>query len=84
MSHLRSVITVTFAEGATQQQRQAAVDLVNGCVVGGYGYSRRFEGDYYVRIPNATPSTLAEAIMRLDSLPQVDDAKYTLAGFGLD
>lgn len=69
---LRNVVVVMFREDATQAQKETAVRLVQGEVVGGYRY---FEGDgkYYVRIPHdGTAGPLLAALDRLEALPQVE------------
>jgi hypothetical protein len=63
-----------FVAGATQAQRQAAIDLVGGLVVGG---RRRDpdEGRYYIRIEyDAAGHNLCDALDALVALPQVEIA----------
>lgn len=61
---VRSVIDVIFREGATQANRQAAIDAVNGVVIGG----RRpddDEGDYFVLIPERSMQGMMAAMRTL-------------------
>jgi hypothetical protein len=68
----KRVILVLFRAGATQAQRQVAIDSIGGSVVGGIrGVGP--DGFYIVYIPKAETSVaLGEAIACLKSLPQVD------------
>jgi hypothetical protein len=80
---LRNVVVVMFREDATQAQKETAVRLVQGEVVGGWRY---FEGDgkYYVRIPDdGTAAPLLAALDRLEAMPQVEGAGPEFI-FGLD
>ena len=75
---LRNMVLVVFQAGATQPERQAAVDLINGEVVGGV---RAFgdEGFYFVRIADdGTAGPLFRAMGLLESLPQVSIASPEL------
>jgi hypothetical protein len=66
----RDIIWVWFRDGASQAQRQAAIDSIDGIVVGGYRY--RPGGVYYVRIKqDGTAGPLHIAIKKLMTLPQV-------------
>jgi hypothetical protein len=68
---LRGVVSVAFAPGTVQEERQSAVDMVKGTVVGG-GL-----GFYYVETPDTTLAQLEAALRALDRLPQVQHAiKY--------
>ena len=68
---LRDIIVVTFRPSAGQSERQAAIDLVGGVVVGG-ARSPGAEGDYYVRVATADRGkTLVETAKRLNALSQV-------------
>lgn len=68
---LRDIIVVTFRPSATQAERQAAIDLVGGVVVGG-ARSPGAEGDYYVRVATGDRGrTLVETAKRLSALSQV-------------
>ncbi|MBA4160371.1 MAG: S8 family serine peptidase, partial [Gemmatimonadetes bacterium] len=68
---LKDIIVLRFRPGTPQEQRQAAVDLVQGEVIGG----RRptdLEGQYYIRTPDdGTGERLCQAIDQLRALPQV-------------
>jgi hypothetical protein len=65
----RNIIEVFFARGATAEDRQSAIDMVNGTVIGGGTVF------YYVLIPtDGTAEPLWKAIDRLKALPQVTRA----------
>jgi hypothetical protein len=68
---LRDIVSLRFHPGATREERQAAVDVVHGAVVGG----QPMPGDesyYLVRVDaDGTGSLLAQAIDTLNTLPQV-------------
>jgi hypothetical protein len=67
----RNVVVVVFHRAATQAERQAAIDLVGGEVVGGYPRS----GIYLVKAPDdGTDAPLVSAIEKLSALPQVASA----------
>jgi hypothetical protein len=67
---LRDVIGVAFMPGATQAERQAAIDTIGGVVIGGMAYAN--DGDYYVRIAgDSTGEAVTKAVDLLESLPQV-------------
>lgn len=66
---VRSIVKVTFTDGAPQPARQSAIAAVQGTVVGGFLIDD--DGNYYVRIPDTTYTGLQSAITRLDSLSQV-------------
>jgi hypothetical protein len=71
---VKNVAVVLFRERASAAERQAAVDAVGGLVVGG---ARWFgdDGAYLVRVPlGPGRPTLAEAVDRLNALPQVQSA----------
>jgi hypothetical protein len=73
---------VLFAPGATQVQRQAAVDTVKGSVVGGLRLNG-IDGFYLVALPHApTQETLRRAISTLKTMPGVVTASpdWILAG----
>jgi hypothetical protein len=66
----QSIVLVSFHSSASADERQAAVNVVNGEVIGGYG--RTF---YVVLIPpDASGNTLWSAISELEDLPQVEYA----------
>jgi hypothetical protein len=65
-----TVLSVVFAVGATQGERQAAIDLVDGTVIG--GVNRGGDGWYYVRVEgDGTIETIFEIAHTVDALPQV-------------
>ena len=67
---LRDVIAVAFQPGATQEQRQAAIDMIGGRVIGGMAYAGG--GEYYVRIAgDSTGEAVTKAVELLETLPQV-------------
>ena len=72
---LRHVVRLAFQEAATQEERQSAVDLVQGEVVGGMSLGVG-DGLYLVRIPDnrSVSNPVRNAIEKLESLPQVDFA----------
>jgi hypothetical protein len=69
---LRGILVVVFQEGATQAERQAAVDLVNGEVVAGLNPHDGREGSYYIRVEDDPDGEiLCAAARRLTGLPQI-------------
>ncbi|MFW6206909.1 MAG: hypothetical protein ACOC5J_03140 [Gemmatimonadota bacterium] len=78
---LTNIVLVVFEESSSQSERQAAVDTVNGHVIGGL---RHFgdDGYYFVRVEDDHPDTpgqaLANAMDLLNSLPQVSLATVEL------
>ena len=67
----RNIVVVLFDPDAPQEERQTAIDLIDGEVVGGM---RSFgdDGFYLVRIQDdGTAGPLFEAIEMLEALPQV-------------
>lgn len=80
---LRGIVVVVFEEGTTQEEKQEAVDLVGGEVVGGMS-GLEYEGCYYVRVEDDPDGrVLCEAIDVLYGLPQVGVATPSLAGGSL-
>lgn len=70
-TYVRDVVTILFQPGTPQEERQAAVNAVNGTVVGGIAMPGG-DGEYYVQIPdNGTATPLLNAITLLSGLPQV-------------
>jgi hypothetical protein len=68
---LRDIIVVTFRPSAGQAERQAAIDLVGGVVVGGTR-NPGAEGDYYVKVAAGNSGKmLLETAKRLNALSQV-------------
>jgi hypothetical protein len=75
--YIKDVIAVVFRLGATQAQRQIAVDTVSGIVIGGERIAA--DGEYLVRLPHdGTGATVFAAIELLESLPQVYQARVLL------
>ncbi len=71
---VRDLVLVRFIQDATQVQRQNAIDLVSGTVVGGVPFEG-MEGVYYVQVPpDSTNERVFSAIAALQSLGQVEDA----------
>jgi hypothetical protein len=68
---------VSFVAGTTAEDRQRAIDLVGGTVVGGVRFGTE-EGRYYVRVPTRTREDLLAARQRVASLPFVDVATVYL------
>lgn len=65
----RSIVLVGFQQDATREERQSAVNMIGGSVIGGLGR------DYVVVIPDAgTAGPLWSAVDRLRALPQVHHA----------
>jgi hypothetical protein len=72
--YFADVIVVSFKASATPADRQAAIDSINGAVVGGQSMPPG-EGFYYVRLGAARRlEPLANAVTKLWSLPQVASA----------
>ena len=68
---LRDIIVLQFKRGTAQSEKESAICLVEGVVVGGRPLTKN-EGIYLVRIPgDRTAGTLFKAIGRLRPLPQV-------------
>lgn len=79
---LRGIVVVIFQQGATQAERQEAVDLVNGVVIGGVHAVEELEGSYYVRVEDDPDGQiLCDAVEALNALPQVLFAGEELFGF---
>jgi hypothetical protein len=73
---VKNIIVIQFQAGATQAQRQAAVDLVSGTVVGGRSFPSG-EGYYYVSVPDtARGGGLVAAVDALKALQQVALTSY--------
>lgn len=79
-SFLRDIAAIRFKPGASQREREIAVNAVSGTVVGGIPWGQG-DGYYLVRIPgDGTARPLFEAIARLRALPQVDSAAPQYVG----
>ncbi len=63
MFMVRSIVKVLFKDGTAQRERQQAIDLIGGVVVGGARVTD--DGDYYVRIPGSTTRDIQTAVRRL-------------------
>jgi len=81
MPWVRSIVSITFKTNASQADRQAVVDGINGSVVGGFRVTT--DGSYYVRIPGSTDDAIPPALAMVQASPSVDFAgpflKDTLA-----
>lgn len=76
---LRGTVVVTLEEGTTQAQKQEAIDLIEGQVVGGVRPRDDIEGGYYVRVEDDPERRiLCEAIEMLNALPQAGYASPEL------
>jgi hypothetical protein len=77
-----NVLSVYFEFGTTQPDRQSAIDLVGGTVIGGVRSGQ--DGWYYVEvIGDGTLATIFEIAHTLDALPQVSLASpYIRYRFG--
>ncbi|MDH4348097.1 MAG: S8 family serine peptidase, partial [Gemmatimonadota bacterium] len=70
----RAFVTVMFQSSASQSARQAAVDAVQGVVVGGWGVAGG-DGTYLLRIPDdGTAAPVLSALAVLDTMPGVSAA----------
>jgi hypothetical protein len=65
----RNIIQLFFVPTATREDRQSAIDMVNGQVIGGGGVF------YYVLVPTTTGNALWASIDRLAALPHVELAQ---------
>ncbi len=83
LSVVRSMLKVLFKGGVAQRERQQAIDLVGGIVVGGFRFPDG-DGDYYVQIPGPTYRDIQAAIRKLEVLPQIVIAAPFLLGGRLD
>ena len=83
---VRNLVSVKFKMGTPQAERQAAIDLVDGEVIGGRGAPPNVaEGTYYVRIAgDSTGRAAVEAADRLEALPQVRNASFVLLAKAAD
>jgi subtilisin family serine protease len=68
---VRDVLIVLFTPEATQQQRQSAIDQVQGTVIGGTRLTDT-DGFYIVKIPDTgSEAPLFDALEALEALPHV-------------
>lgn len=73
---IRNIVGLQFRDSATQAQRQYAIALVSGKVIGGY----RTAGIYLVQVEDSGDgSGIMRAIERLESLPFVSGATPDIA-----
>jgi hypothetical protein len=71
-NYARGVVAVTFHEGTSLADRQAAIDKVRGEVIGGWRMILVKEGKYAVKVDDGgDPRKLDELIDQLSALPQV-------------
>ena len=70
----RDLVVIAFRNGVSQAEKEAAVDLVQGTVVGGWPLPEGMgEGLYLVRIrEDGTVRPLIQAIEQLRTLPQIE------------
>ena len=75
---VRNVVRVKFKAGTPQADRQAAIDAINGEVIGGRPAPPNVaEGTYYVRIEgDDTGRAAVDSADYPDSLPQVRNASF--------
>lgn len=79
---LRGVVRVLFTEGASQAQREAAVNSVEGEVIGG-APGVDHDGDYFLKVmDDGTGAQLHTALTSLRQVPQVEDADLVGPGGG--
>lgn len=72
---LKDIVDVLFTQGATQNQKQAAIDQVRGSVVGGIRFANG-NGYYVVQVPgDGSAGPTFSALASLGSLPYVVDAE---------
>ena len=75
--YLNGVLTVIFTPSSTRAEKQAAVEAVQGTVIGG-GLVGSSWGYYYVRLPHdGSGAELTKAIAILEALPQVQVVALT-------
>ena len=72
----KDVVIVEFEIGTGLSQRQAAIDLVNGVVIGGKLYAEGGDGRYFVRISGGTTAALLNAVGILQRQPGVGKATW--------
>lgn len=74
-SAVKNTILVLFTADAPQAQRQAAVDLVHGTVVGGNRFLPDLDGNYLIRVSyDSSGARISKALAKLQALSQVDFA----------
>ena len=76
-NYAKRIVIVAFRASATLADRQLAIALVNGVVVGGEHSQDGTLGYYYVKVPDdGSGSGVRAAILSLIPLPQVQIASY--------
>jgi hypothetical protein len=68
---VKNIIDMVFVATATQAERQAAVDSINGVAVGGVQVAHNGDGFYLIRIPADSATAIGAALQKLRALPQV-------------
>lgn len=77
--YMKDLLLVLFRKGVAQADRQAAIDLVGGEVIGGERVLR-YDGLYFVALPSdSTGARLLHARDALEALPQVEAASVNYA-----
>jgi subtilisin family serine protease len=73
---LKDIVVIRYNADATREERQAAVDVIAGEVVGGQRMSPSMEGSYFVRInDDGTGRQMLKAVDTLSTLPSVATVK---------
>lgn len=79
----KNALLLMFVAGATSAQRQAAVDLMAGTVVGGFRVFGDGDGEYVIQVaPHPQAATVFTAIAVLQALPYVAHAT-PISGMGM-
>jgi len=75
----KNIVVITFRPTATLADRQLAVAMVNGVVVGGHSTSDGKYGYYYVKVADdGSGSGIIAAVKALTALPQVQLANFDI------
>lgn len=75
-TYLKDIVVVAFDSGTALVLRRAAIDSVNGKVVGGNRDEEQPDGHYYVQISGGTPASLFDALDILERQPRVAIARW--------
>jgi len=75
----KRIVIVEFKQGASAFQRDSAISVVGGTVVGGSTVPGQ-EGHYYVRLEDTVGTALLAAASQLRAMPQVASAFANVAG----
>lgn len=67
----RDIVLIRFEAGTSIADRQAAIDSVNGTVVGGHILTGTKDGTYYVRVHGGTAASLFHSLLVLQRQPGV-------------